>query len=111
MNIQLLVVDPIQPLATDTSIYVSTNCRSRIDKVTVSNPTGSNRTMTFNIVPFGGTVGADNEVIPPLTVLAGQCVDVVGLEGHSIGNLGSLTAKCDSASTCVVKVSGIQVPI
>lgn len=110
MNIIGFEIDGIRIAATATTYYTSTNSKSRLDKVTLTNPTTTDRLVTIYKLRSGGTAGDDNTISYQKTVLAGQTVDVTELEGHWLGKDGFVQALCDSATKVALMISGIRTP-
>lgn len=90
--------------------YTSTNIRTRLDKVTIANPTGSNRTVTMYKIGSGGSASAATTISYQKSVLAGQTIDVTELEGHWLGPGDFVQALADAGSDVSLMMSGIQTP-
>ena len=89
-----------QPGVTDTSLYtVPANTTARVLKCTVTNDTTTVVTISFNKVPSGGAVGADN-LIMNLRPIGSQetyeCPEVVGQildAGDALSAIASVAAQ------------------
>jgi hypothetical protein len=99
-----------QIAAAATTYYTSDNCRTRIDKATLTNPTAVNRLVTIYKIVSGGAAGDATTISYQKTVLAGQTVDVFELEGHWLENGDFIQALCDSANKVTLMMSGIKTP-
>src|SRR3990167_3266036 len=110
MNFIGFSIDPVQIAASATTYYTSTNCRTRLDKVTLTNPTVTNRIVTVYKIVSGGSASNTTTAAYQKTVLAGQSVDVTELEGHWLEDAGFVQALADSATAVTLMISGIKTP-
>lgn len=110
MNIIGFSIDPVRIAAAATTYYTSSNCKTRLDKVTLANPTVTARLVTIYKLASGGTAGDINTISYQKTVLAGQTIDVVELEGHWLEADAFIQALCDSADKVALAISGIKTP-
>ena len=77
-------------------------------KATINNQDASSRTVTVYRVPNGGTAGAANEIIAPLTVIAGDTV-ALPLSGQSVQNGQSLQMVASATATLYTNITWMAV--
>ncbi len=90
----------------DTQQYLSDNCNTSIDKLTATNVTGVNATLTVNLVPPGGAVGAANTTTFTKTVAPGKPYTFPEVVGHILASGGTLWTKAGTASALSIRASG-----
>jgi len=82
MGIEIKNAYMAQPAAADTTLYTCpANTQARVLKCTVTNDTTTAVTISFNKVPSGGAVGADNLVLNLKAIGSREtyeCPEVVG---------------------------------
>jgi hypothetical protein len=71
---QLGTADLVLTIAVQTALASSGSGQFLITKATVGNQDSVARTVSIYRVPFGGTHGAANLLIPPLSIPAGETV-------------------------------------
>lgn len=103
-------IDSVQLTNANVIYYTATNCRARIDKVTLTNVTGVNRLCGLYKVPVGGTAGTTNINTQNKTVIAGQSADVVELEGHWLNPGDFIAAVCDANTAVNLQISVVEFP-
>lgn len=92
------------------SIYVApANTRTLLDKMTITNPTAGALTFTVNLVPEGGTAGADNIVVSAQSVAAGATYLCPEIVGHVLNTGDFVSAFASAATSLVVRISGREV--
>lgn len=101
---------PAQITASAATYYTSTACRTRVDAVTLSNPTGTNRLVTLYLIESGGAAGNPTTITYQKTVLAGQTVRAWEIEGHWLNSGDFVQAICDAATAVSMFMSGIKTP-
>jgi hypothetical protein len=102
------LVTPQQIANATTTYYTSTGLRTRIDKLTVTNPTAGAATVTIYLVPSGGSAGDSTTISKTKSVASLEtwnCPDVVG---HILEAGGTLQAVASAATTLTLAVSGAQ---
>lgn len=95
--------------ATQTTQYTAVNCKTVIDKFTVSNGTGGNVTISINFVPPAGTVGAGNLIISNKSIAPGQCYTCPELVGKLIESTGFISTIAGAATSLVIEVNGHEI--
>lgn len=90
------------------SLYTSSS-RTRLDKVTVSNPTAGAQTVSIYLVPSGSSPDATTEIVPALSIAAGASVEITTIEGQCLEKGATFQASADAASALVLMVTGVQI--
>lgn len=93
----------------ETTQYTSTNCKTMIDKFTVTNVSAANHTLTVRLVPSGGAAGANNAIVYNITVLAGKSYTCPELVGHTMEAGDFISTIADAANVLVIRASGRQI--
>lgn len=111
MSITLnVLVSPQLVLNSTQTYYTSTNIRTRIDKVTVTNTTGSADTITLYLVVQDGTAGASNTITSAKSIAAGETWNCPDLIGQILQSGGTIQAKAGTSSTALTfSVAGAQI--
>lgn len=94
---------------TQTTQYTAVNCKTIIDKFTVTNTSGANATLSVNLVASGATAGDGNLVLKSRTVTPGEtylCPEVVGQTLESGGFVSTLSS---AAGSLTISASGREV--
>ena len=105
----ITIVEGQQLTASTATYYTAGTNRTRIDKMTICNTTGTARTFDLHIVPSGGAASASNQVIDAKSVGAGEtylCPEVVG---HWLEPGDTIQAVASAASALSIVASGIEV--
>lgn len=92
-----------------TSQYTATNCRTIIDKFTVTNTSASNVTFSCNLLASGGVVGNGNLVIANKTISPGEtylCPEVIGQILEINGFISTLAG---AATSLTISASGREI--
>ena len=94
---------------TQTTQYTAPDgTRAIIDKFTVTNTGAANATLSVNLVPLSGTVGADNLIVDARTIAVGECYTLPELVGHNLLP-GGMISTIASAAGLTIMCSGRQV--
>lgn len=92
------------PIA-DTTVYISAGQTTRVDKMTATNTTAAALTISVNMVPSGGSVGATNQLVKTLSIAAGQSYAFPEIVGHSMA-AGDFISVIASATGITLRASG-----
>lgn len=99
-----------QQIANSATAYISAvTVKTRLDKVTVTNPTATARSVTFYIIPNGGSAGDDTTITKSYVVPGGvtwNCPDLVG-QILAIGD--QLQAVASAAAALTLMISGTEI--
>lgn len=92
-----------------TGLYtVPAGTRTIIDKMTATNTTGANATITAYIVPATGNSGASNRLISVQGVAAGAAYLCPEMVGHILAAGDSIVTE-SSAAAITVRISGREI--
>lgn len=97
-------------LTTGAVVYYTTpvNTVSTISAMSVTNTTGSARTVTVHLVPNAGTATASNAVCSARTVSPGETFNVFGAIGQTMAAGGTIQALADAATALSLVASGYE---
>jgi uncharacterized membrane protein len=104
-----LLIPPKQAEVAQTSQYAAVNVRAVIDKFTVTNTSGSNQTISVNLVNFGGTASANNLVIAARAVAPGETYLCPELIGHVLEAGQFISTLASAAGSLSIRCSGREV--
>ena len=104
-----ILIPPKQAEAAQTTQCTAVNCKTIIDKFTVTNTTATAVTFAANLVPYGGTAGDANLIIKPRTIAAGECYCCPELVGHSLESGGMISTLAGTASALTICASGREI--
>ena len=93
----------------DTTQYTGPDgTRTIIDKFTVTNTGAANASISVNLVPLSGAVGADNLIVDARTIAVGECYTMPELVGHNLLP-GGMISTIASAAGMTIMCSGRQI--
>ena len=98
-----------QAEAAQTTQYTAANCKTIIDKFTVTNTTSGAVTFSVNLVALSGTAGAANLVISGKSIAAGECYTCPELVGQTLENGGFISTLAGAATSLTISASGREV--
>lgn len=91
----------------ETTMYTAPpGTRTIIDKCTATNVTGSSATMTWKIVPSGGSAATTNVITYQKTVAAGVTEVFPEMVGQVLNAADFVSALAGTASALVIRLSG-----
>lgn len=88
--------------------YTASNCQAIIDKFTATNTSGSDSTISVNLVPNGLGADQSNCITFNRIIASGETYTFPELCGHVIGSGGYISTACNSAYT-VIRCSGREI--
>jgi len=91
-----------------TTQYTSTNVITTIDKLTVTNVSASNATITINIVVSGGSASAANKLVSTRTLAPGEEYTAPSIVGHNLSPGDFISTLAGTANALVIRGSGRQ---
>lgn len=94
--------------AVETVQYPSTDCKTSIDKCTVTNVTGLNATIAVSIVPAAGVAGPSNRVTFTRTIAPGATHTFPELVGHIMESGDFISTLAGTVNALVIRASGRQ---
>jgi hypothetical protein len=92
-----------------TTQYTATNCKTVIDKFTVTNTTAGAVTFAVNLVASAGTAGASNLIIDDKPVAAGECYTCPELVGQTLEAGGFISTLAGAAASLTISASGREI--
>ena len=92
------------------AVYYTTpvNTVTTISAMSVTNTTGTARTVTVHLVPSGGSADATNVVCSARTVSPGETFNVFGAIGQTLAAGGTIQALADAATALALVASGYE---
>lgn len=102
-------VAPQQIANSATTYYTSTSIKSRIDALSVANPTAGAVTVTIYIVPSGGAVGDSTTLVKTRSIAAGETWTGLGVVGQIMPADSTLRAVASAATSLTLMASGVQI--
>lgn len=104
-----VLVPPLQLQNTQTTQYTATNCKTIIDKATITNTDTVNRTVSVNLVTVSGSAGNSNLVIDDKTIVPGETYLCPELVGQSLEPGGFISTIASAATALTFRVSGREI--
>ena len=104
-----VLVPPKQLENTQTSQYTATNVRAIIDKATITNTSGSNVTVSVNLVTVSGSAGASNLIIDTRTIVPDETYLCPELVGQVLEAGGFISTIAGAGTSLTMRVSGREV--
>ena len=104
-----VLVPPKQLENAQTSQYTATNVRAIIDKATITNTSGSNVTVSVNLVTVSGSAGASNLIIDTRTIVPDECYLCPELVGQVLEAGGFISTIAGAGTSLTMRVSGREV--
>jgi hypothetical protein len=88
-----------------TNQYTAINCKTSIDKLTATNVTGVNATLTVNLVPPAGAPTTANQ-LPPVTIAPGKSWPFPDAIGQILEAGGSISTLAGTLNAISIRASG-----
>jgi hypothetical protein len=108
-TIEKTLVTPQQVTNSTATYYTATGVKTRIHKITVTNPTATARDITIYVVPSGGSAGDSTTIVKTRTVLPLETWDCWALSGHIIPSGGTLQAVASASTALTLYASGADI--
>lgn len=89
--------------------YTATNCRTVIDKFTVTNTTAGAVTFSANLVASGGSASDSNLIIDAKSIAAGECYPCPELVGQSLEPNGFISTLAGAATSLTISATGREI--
>lgn len=109
MAVSIITLFEPQQLTSSIAAYFTAPVPTRIDKLTLSNPTTNARQVSIYWVPRGGAAGPTNQIIANRYLQPNETWDVYPLMGHVLSPGDEIAAVCDSAAAVDFFGSGTAV--
>jgi hypothetical protein len=95
--------------ATQTTQYTAVNCKTIIDKFTVTNTSAANAVFSVNLIASGGTAGNANLIVKTRSVAPNETYTCPELIGQTLDINGFISTLAGTASALTVSASGREV--
>jgi hypothetical protein len=92
-----------------TTQYTAVNCRTIIDKFTVTNTSASNVTISVNLVASGGSAGASNLIIDARAVAPDETYVCPELVGQVLEPSSFISTIASAATALTIRASGREI--
>ncbi len=110
MTVTVKVLIPAkQAEATNTVQYTAVNCKTIIDKFTVTNTSAGNVTFSANLVTGGGSVGAGNLIIDTRSIAPDETYTCPELVGQALEAAGVISTIASAATSLTIRASGREI--
>lgn len=93
-----------------TTLYTSdTGVTAAIDAATVTNVSGSNATVSINLVESGSSAGVSNLIVDTKTLIPNESYSLPEIVGQILNTGDFISAIAGTASAIVIRVSGREI--
>lgn len=92
-----------------TSQYTATNCKTIIDKFTVTNTTGTSATFSVNLVASGGSASAANRVLSLKSISPNETYTCPEVVGQTLESGGFISTLAGTATALTISASGREI--
>lgn len=92
-----------------TTQYTAVNCRTIVDKFTVTNTSASNVTISVNLVASGGSAGASNLIIDARAVAPDETYVCPELVGQVLEPSSFISTIASAATALTIRASGREI--
>lgn len=92
-----------------TGQYTAVNCKTVIDKFTVTNTTGAPVTFAVNLVPNAGAAAAANLVISAKSIAANETYNCPELVGQCLESGGFISTLAGAATSLTISATGREI--
>jgi len=104
-----VIIPRKQAEAVQTAQYTAVNCKTLIDKFTVTNTTAGNVTFSANLVASGDTAGNQNLIVKTRTILPSECYTCPELVGQSLESGGFISTLAGAATSLTLSATGREI--
>jgi hypothetical protein len=98
-----------QAEATQTTQYTAVNCKTIIDKFTVTNTTAGNVTISVNLVTLAGSAAATNRIIDTRSIAPDETYTCPELVGQALEPGGFISTIASAATSLTIRASGREI--
>lgn len=98
-----------QAEAVQTTQYTATNCKTIIDKFTVTNTSAGAVTIAVNLVASGGSASDSNLVLKAKSIQAGETYLCPELVGQTLESSGFISTIAGAATSLTISASGREI--
>lgn len=104
-----VLVAPKQLENSQTAQYTATNVRAIIDKATITNTSGSNVTVSVNLVTVSTSASSSNLIISSRTIVPAETYLCPELVGQILDSGGFISTIAGAATSLTFRVSGREI--
>jgi hypothetical protein len=98
-----------QAESSQTAQYTAVNCKTIIDKFTVTNTTAAAVTFSANLVVSSGSASDSNKVISGKSIAAGETYTCPELVGQSLEAGGFISTLAGAATSLTISATGREI--
>jgi hypothetical protein len=103
------IIPPKQAENAQTTQYTAANCKTIIDKFTVTNTNTANVTFSVNLVALAGTAGTANLIVKARSIVPGETYLCPELVGQVLEDGGFISTLAGAATSLTITASGREV--
>lgn len=92
-----------------TDQYTAVNCKTIIDKFTVTNVSANNETISVNLYPNGGSATSSNLVVDARAIAPNETYLCPELVGQTLESGGVISTIASAATSLVISASGREI--
>jgi hypothetical protein len=92
-----------------TTQYTATNCKTIIDKFTVTNTSAGNVTFSVNLVTSGSGAGTSNLILDTRSIAVDECYTCPELVGQALDPSGFISTIASAATSLTIRASGREI--
>ena len=92
-----------------TTQYTAVNCKTIIDKFTITNTNTTNVTISVNLVTSGGTAGIDNQIVDTRSVAPDETYTCPELVGQVLESGAFISTIASAATSLTIRASGREI--
>jgi hypothetical protein len=92
-----------------TTQYTANNCKTIIDKFTVTNTSSATVTISVNLVASGGAAGNSNLIIDARAIAVNECYTCPELVGQTLEASGFISTLASAATSLTISASGREI--
>ena len=108
INVAQLIA-PQQLTNATATYYTSTNLVTRIDKLTITNPTAGAVTVTIYLVPSAGSAGDPTTITSAKSIQAGETWNCPDAVGQVLKAGGTIQAKASANTSLTISAAGVTI--
>tara|TARA_R110000868_G_scaffold207709_2_gene456679 strand:- start:485 stop:820 length:336 start_codon:yes stop_codon:yes gene_type:complete len=110
MAVSIKVLIPAkQAESAQTTQYTATNCKSIIDKFTVTNTSAGNVTISVNLVTVTGSAATSNLIIDTRAIAPEETYTCPELVGQALEPGGFISTIASAATSLTIRASGREI--
>ena len=110
MTVSIKVLIPAkQAENAQTTQYTAVNCKTIVDKFTITNTSAANVTISVNLVASGGTPSASNIILDTRAIAPDETYTCPELVGQVLESGGFISTIASSATSLTIRASGREI--